>query len=1319
MQQISPAIKDPPTPAPDGAAPDPTRRDLQRDALRSLVALTKECAAQEAQIEQRLSTALAQSKKLMDRAVEASSEKYKKLEQNLEDYAQNSLDGIDKKHQSDRQTLESSAKAKQNRANHEHQSVGADVKQKLDQAVWLADSVLEAAEIRIREEHKKAKERVANGNKDVDDLEQGTAQQMIAFAQSAPEVPEEKLPATEDPVGAFEQYKTAAQSQLTALGALKIPQLMTGGKFWLLAIVVSVVVGGGVPQLLSPDKTTPNWMPDGVGAGALFVVGILLGVFLTMVSRKQVQAAYVPLRKSLDLARAALKAMDEAADKKRDSDSEAAINTRKSEIQSAKERLSPVVQQAQRKRDGAIQTIKTDFVRQAKALQEKREAARVHVDKWQKSLRPRLQERADRQLQFILDRNEQMVRQAQEKHDADRAALEKRWSDGLVSIRAPIGEAAQFIRDWTAVDWERWTPPKLFAETVRFGEFQVDLKKVVEQAAGGKFTLPLPDAFALPALMAFPRGASLAIHADRAGRADAIRLLQLVMIRLLTSLPPGRARFTIIDPVGLGQNFAGFMHLADFDEALVGARIWTDREQIEKQLADLTEHMETVIQKYLRNEFETIDEYNAQAGELAEPYRFLVIADFPTHFEQDAFRRLTSIATTGARCGVYVLIARDTRAPIPAGSHFEDVEAHCVNLIRNGEKFAWRDEIFRQFPLTLDAPPPEETLTQVLQVVGKNAKEAKRVEVSFDAIAPKPDNWWSQESSGDLHVPVGRMGATRLQQIRFGRGVAQHGLIAGKTGSGKSTLLNAIITNMAMWYPPSEVEMYLIDFKKGVEFKTYGTHSLPHARAIAVESDREFGISVLQRLDGELTRRGELYRKAGTQDLAAYRRTAGAVTMPRILLIIDEFQEFFSEDDKLAQEAGLLLDRLVRQGRAFGIHVLLGSQTLAGAGGLSRSTVGQMGIRIALQCNEADSQLILGDNNSAARLLSRPGEAIYNDAGGLVEGNSPFQVAWLGDERREQYLIRVNEMARQRVGRWDPPIVFEGNAAAPITKNLALLRLLEAPQWPPPTIAPLGWLGEPVAIKEPTAVPFRRQSGANMLMIGQQDEAAMGIMSGLLISLAAQYKPDGATFYLIDGSATDSPLAPVLPSVKAALPHDVRMIDFRAVPEAINEAAEECKIRMDNEQHGGREIFIFVYGIQRFRVLRKTEEEFGFGSSEEGEKKPKTDKQFVDLLREGPPAGIHVIAWADTPVTIERTFDRAAMREFDSRLLFQMSANDSSNLIDSPAANKLGVHRAIIYSEEQGTLEKFRPYGPPDKAYLEHVKDCFDKRQAASSVQAQ
>src|SRR5205085_12267728 len=92
------------------------------------------------------------------------------------------------------------------------------------------------------------------------------------------------------------------------------------------------------------------------------------------------------------------------------------------------------------------------------------------------------------------------------------------------------------------------------------------------------------------------------------------------------------------------------------------------------------------------------------------------------------------------------------------------------------------------------------------------------------------------------------------------KGTAQHVLIAGKTGSGKSTLLHALITNLSLLYSPDEVELYLIDFKKGVEFKMYATEALPHARVIAIESEREFGLSVLQRLDAERKHRGERFR---------------------------------------------------------------------------------------------------------------------------------------------------------------------------------------------------------------------------------------------------------------------------------------------------------------------------------------------------------------------------------------------------------------------------------------------------------------------------
>src|SRR6185437_779439 len=104
------------------------------------------------------------------------------------------------------------------------------------------------------------------------------------------------------------------------------------------------------------------------------------------------------------------------------------------------------------------------------------------------------------------------------------------------------------------------------------------------------------------------------------------------------------------------------------------------------------------------------------------------------------------------------------------------------------------------------------------------------------------------------------------------------------TGSGKSTLLHALITNLALQYSPDEVELYLVDFKKGVEFKTYAVHELPHARVIAIESEREFGLSVLKRLDSELKSRGERFRAVGAQDLASWRQNVPEGRAPRVLL---------------------------------------------------------------------------------------------------------------------------------------------------------------------------------------------------------------------------------------------------------------------------------------------------------------------------------------------------------------------------------------------------------------------------------------------------
>jgi hypothetical protein len=133
-----------------------------------------------------------------------------------------------------------------------------------------------------------------------------------------------------------------------------------------------------------------------------------------------------------------------------------------------------------------------------------------------------------------------------------------------------------------------------------------------------------------------------------------------------------------------------------------------------------------------------------------------------------------------------------------------------------------------------------------------------------------------------------------------------------------------------------------------------------------------------------------------------------------------------------------------------------------------------------------------------------------------------------------------------------------------------------------------------------------------------------------------------------------------------------------------------------------------ILGIDKFRMLRQ-DDEFSFSSSEDsGAVAP--SKAFGDILVEGPSYGIHSIVWCDTLGNLNRTFSRKTLREFESRVLFQMSATDSSELIDSPAANRLGLYNAMLYSVQTGGTEKFRPYSLPDMDLIEELGKNLSSR---------
>jgi hypothetical protein len=295
-----------------------------------------------------------------------------------------------------------------------------------------------------------------------------------------------------------------------------------------------------------------------------------------------------------------------------------------------------------------------------------------------------------------------------------------------------------------------------------------------------------------------------------------------------------------------------------------------------------------------------------------------------------------------------------------------------------------------------------------------------------------------------------------------------------------------------------------------------------------------------------------------------------------------------------------------------------------------------------------------------------------------------------------------------------PPIVFEGNAPADPRENAPLRNALTR-DVVGATTAATAWLGSAVAIKDPTSIVFRRQSGNNVLLVGQQDETLAGIMGNALVSLAATTRavPNSElNFYVFDGARADSAEAHFWPRVVDELSMGIKLVDVKGVGEATATIAAELQRRMESGDESAAPIFLFVHNLSRFRDLRRADDDFSFSSIDDD--KPATpNKQFVEILREGPAVGIHTLVWCDTFNNVNRWLDRQTLRDLDYRVLCQMSATDSSNLMDSPAASRLGTHRALLYSEEQGAFEKFRPYAPPSSEWLTWVREQLAARNVS------
>lgn len=893
------------------------------------------------------------------------------------------------------------------------------------------------------------------------------------------------------------------------------------------------------------------------------------------------------------------------------------------------------------------------------------------------------------------------LRDAEMQRDTQLAGAERDYTHGLAQLAQAFAdiETASGIAGapWADARWSRYVPPDAPPAVVRIGDLRLD----------GEF-----NQLATHALLPFTGGRNLVIKAGGAAKQHADAAAKALAVRLLALVPPTKLRLLLIDHATLGETLAEFDALKDADPNLIDGKIWTEERDIEERLGKLTEHMATVIQSYLQGRYDTFEAYNVDAGEVSEPYRLVVALGFPNGFNPEAAKRLLQVTKSGPRSGVFSIVTIDEDAAkksggLPHGFNMADLERNADVLVWDEDAFRWCNvgEALERARVTTDVPPPREQLHAIMASVGAAVRDASVVKIPFAGIRKDPSAWWTESSARDLTAQVGRAGARKVQELKLGnldpeKGMQPHGLIVGAPGSGKSVLLHVLLGSLVTNYSPQELELYLIDFKQGVELKPYARYQLPHAKVVAIGCEREFALSVLRRLDQEIERRGEIFRRTGVEGVQGYRERIGE-PMPRVLLLIDEFQVLFSEDDALADEAHMILDKIASQGRSSGVHMLMTSQTLRRGRSLRPATMEMMKLRVAMMCSDDEGRFVLADDNRATRTLNRPGAAIYNAQGGLKEGNSRFQAAFVSTDEIEELLQALRARA-DAAGLAARPLVFEGDADANLedaTSHPIFEALSQRPARGRMPAVARAWLGDPVSIKPPVAAEFARRGGRNLVIIGRAEDEALGMMSTAVISLAAQHHFEDVRFVIADfigGSGGQNRFGHHL---GRALSEVIETPNPRELMSRLESLAATVEQRAIEGRGDGQAIFLVLFGLQRARDLRRSEEY--------GVTYPAT-AQLAQILERGPEVGVHTLLWADQYASLERILQRSHLRELGLRVALPMNDEDSSNLLGNTKAAKLKSHRALFVDDDVvGEAEKFRPYGVPSDVWMSRLARQF------------
>ncbi|WP_231210173.1 FtsK/SpoIIIE domain-containing protein [Helicobacter pylori] len=483
--------------------------------------------------------------------------------------------------------------------------------------------------------------------------------------------------------------------------------------------------------------------------------------------------------------------------------------------------------------------------------------------------------------------------------------------------------------------------------------------------------------FLLPKVYPFPPK-SLYIEHEKDGQ-----FLREMLMRLLSSAPLVQLEVILIDTLSLGGIFNLARRLLHKDNDFIyQQRILTESKEIEEALKHLYEYLKVNLQEKLAG-FRDFAHYNEEKEDPL-PLKALFLSGVDA-LSKDALYYLEKIMRFGSKNGVLSFVNLESEKNNKSA---EDLKKHA-EFFRDTTSFERLK--YLNVEIINDQGIKSQHMQDFADKIKAYYKQKKEVKRELKDLQ-RDKEFWTKSSQYEVSVPVGW--DINHKEVCFEIGKEQnHTLICGCSGSGKSNFLHVLIQNLAFYYDPDEVQLFLLDYKERVEFNAYTNPILEHARLVSVASSVGFGVSFLSWLCGEMEKRSNLFKQFKVKDLSDYRKHG---EMPRLIVVIDEFQVLFSDKStQMKESVEQSLNTLLKKGRSYGVHLILATQTMRGTD-INRSIMAQIANRIALPMDAEDSNSILNNDDAACELV-RP-EGIFNNNGGHQKYHTKMSIPKAPDD---------------------------------------------------------------------------------------------------------------------------------------------------------------------------------------------------------------------------------------------------------------------------------------------------------------------------------